>query len=196
MISPRPLPDVSKLLVGRLRSRSAVEVVVVLIGWFFGLCTVFALVAMAAGAWNEHTQAKWPQATARVQKCSVELYVRSTGHHQQSYLIDCRITYEASGDPIAAKLSSRRVRTQAWPDPSPTILTMRRWVDEHPPGTTISVHYDPVNPQNAVLVETDMPLAGPLTPSNLKVLGFFATIWVVLLTIGRIMRWKSANPNA
>jgi len=63
---------------------------------------------------------------------------------------------------------------------------MQVWVDEHPQGTLISVHYDPANPRRAGLVETDMPLGGPHTPSNLKLLGIFAISSVVLLTLARI----------
>jgi hypothetical protein len=65
---------------------------------------------------------------------------------------------------------------------------LQEWVDEHPQGTPIEVGYDPVNPKKAVLVATDMPLAGPRTPNNLRLLGFSAASCVVLLTIARIAR--------
>jgi len=54
------------------------------------------------------------------------------------------------------------------------------------------VHYDPANRSKAVLVVTDMPLAGAQTSNNLKLLGFFAALSVVLLTIARIARPRSA----
>jgi hypothetical protein len=38
---------------------------------FSGLCTIFVLVATAAQAWQEHAQARWPEVTARVEKCGL-----------------------------------------------------------------------------------------------------------------------------
>jgi len=50
------------------------------------------------------------------------------------------------------------------------------------------VHYDPANHKKAALVTTDMPLGGPPTPNNLKLLEFSAVSCVVLLAIARIAR--------
>ena len=69
MISRRPLRAMPMLLVGRLlRSTTAIESFVVLIGSIFGLCTVFALVVTAAEALHEHTQVEWPQTIQRAQR--------------------------------------------------------------------------------------------------------------------------------
>jgi hypothetical protein len=65
---------------------------------------------------------------------------------------------------------------------------LQEWVDEHPEGTPIAVHYDPANRKKAVLVTTDMPLGRPRTPDNLKLLGFFAVSCAVLLTVARVAR--------
>jgi hypothetical protein len=58
-------------------------------------------------------------------------------------------------------------------------------------GTPIAVHYDPANPKKAVLVATDMPLAGPSTPNNLKLLEVTAGACVLLLAIAAITRSSS-----
>jgi hypothetical protein len=68
---------------------------------------------------------------------------------------------------------------------------MQEWVDEHPPGTPIAVHYDPANHKKAVLLATDMPLGGRRTPANLRLMGFFAGSCVLLLAIARIMKPSS-----
>jgi hypothetical protein len=68
---------------------------------------------------------------------------------------------------------------------------MQDWVDEHPPGTSIAVHYNPADPEKAILTVTDMPLGGLRTPSNVRLLGFTATICALLLGIARLARPSS-----
>ena len=72
---------------------------------------------------------------------------------------------------------------------------MQQWVDAHPQGAPIAVHYDPANPVEAVLVVTDMPLAGPTTPGNLKLLAVCAASSVLLLTIARLIRPRPIAAN-
>jgi hypothetical protein len=158
-----------------------------LLGVLAGLCTVFALVVTAAEAWVEHAQAQWPKATARVQRCGVDIYI----HQPESYWVDCSLSYTVRGEEIVSHVHSRstpaprRVISQY---PAQQFEQMQEWVDEHPEGTPITVHYDPANHKTAVLVTTDMPLGGPRTPDNLKLLGFFAVSCAVLLTINRVAR--------
>jgi Protein of unknown function (DUF3592) len=164
------------------------------LGLFAGLCSIFALVVTVAEGWQEHAQAHWPVATAHVQSCGVDIYRRRT----ETSWIDCRISYlvdgSASGllrdEEIVSMVHSRSTpspRRVIWQYPPNTIGLMQEWVDQHPPGTPIVVHYDPANHKKAVLVVTDMPLGGPSTPGNLKLLGFFAGSCVVLLGIARVL---------
>ncbi|HEX3822548.1 MAG TPA: DUF3592 domain-containing protein [Candidatus Sulfotelmatobacter sp.] len=165
--------------------RKSVGVLAGFFGLFAGLCTIFALVVTGAEGWQEHTQALWPEATAHVQRCGLDIYT----YRHKSYWIDCSVSYVVRGDEIVSHIHShttpapRRVIGQY---PSRQYDQMQQWVDEHPEGTAISVHYDPAHLSKAVLVATDMPLGGPQTPNNLKLLGFFAALCVVLLAIARI----------
>jgi hypothetical protein len=119
-------------------------------------------------------------------------------HKPESYWIDCRISYLVGGlagdEEIVTEVHSRstpaprRVISQ---HPAMQIGLMQGWVDDHPPGTPIAVHYDPANHKKAVLVTTDMPLGGPRTPDNLRLLGFFAGSSALLLAIARITRPSS-----
>jgi hypothetical protein len=64
----------------------------------------------------------------------------------------------------------------------------------------MAVRYDPAKHNKMVLVATDMPRdGGPRTANNLKLLGFFAAISLLLLTMARAWRLKSdadaANAN-
>ena len=158
-----------------------------------GLCTVFALVVTAAQAWVEHAQAQWPTATARVQRCGVDLYNHTPRH--EAYWIDCSISYSVRGEEIVAHVHSlstpapQRVIVES---PAGKFERWQEWVDQHPEGTPIEVHYDPANHSKAVLVATDMPMGGPRTQDNLKLLGFFAVSCGLLLALARIVRPRTA----
>lgn len=177
-----------------MRKGQLVRVACGVLGLLAGLCSIFTLVVTGAEGWQEHAQAQWPEATARVQSCGVDISSRRT----ETYWIDCRIRYlvggSASGllrdEEVVSMVHSRSTpapRKVIWQYPPNTIGLMQEWVDQHPPGTPIVVHYDPANHKRAVQVVTDMPLGGPSTPGNLKLLGFFAGSCVVLLGIARVM---------
>jgi hypothetical protein len=157
------------------------------LGLFAGLCSIFVLVVTVALGWQEHAQAQWPQATALVQTCGLDIYT----HKPESYWIDCRISYRVGAEQIVTKVHSRstpaprRVIAQY---PAMQFGLMQEWVDKHPPGTPIAVHYDPLNPSKAALVATDMPLGGPSTPGNLKLLKVTAGTCALLLAIAGITR--------
>jgi hypothetical protein len=160
------------------------------LGLFAGLCSIFALVVTVAEGWQEHAQAQWPEAMARVQGCGVDLYT----YQSEAYWIDCRISYLVGAEEIVAEVHSRTTpapRRLVWQYPAGQIGLMQEWVDQHPPGTPMAVHYDPANHKKAVLLATDMPLGGPHTPSNLKLLEVAAGSCVLLLALARITRPSS-----
>jgi hypothetical protein len=171
---------------------------VTLVAYFLGLtavlCTIFALVVTAAEGWAEHVQAQWPQATASVQRCGLDIYV----HKPESYWIDCSVSYTVRGDDIVSHVHSRSTpapRRVIWEYPAGQFEQLQQWVNQHPAGTPIGVHYDPANHAKAVLVTTDMPLGGPRTPDNLRLLGAFAVSSAVLLGIARVVRPRGAGVN-
>jgi hypothetical protein len=168
--------------------------VVGLLGLFAGLCSIFALVVTVAEAWQEHAQAQWPVATARVERCG--LHQTSSGRRDW-YYIDCRLSYVVGAEEILAKVYSSSVPSPTvWQYPPNQIGPLQDWVDNHPQGMLIAVHYNPANPKKAVLVATDMPRGGPRTPNNLKLLGMAATSCALLLTIARIGRRRSDSVGA
>jgi hypothetical protein len=158
------------------------------LGLFAGLCSIFALIVTVAEGWQEHAQAQWPQATSLVQRCGLDIY---THRRTEAYWINCRISYLVGTEEIVTKVHSRstpaprRVISQ---HPALQFGLMQDWVDQHPPGTLIAVHYDPANHNKAVLVATDMPLGGPSTPENLKLLGLTAGSCALLLAIAGLTR--------
>jgi hypothetical protein len=153
-----------------------------------GLCTIFMLVLTAAQAWQEHAQARWPEVTARVDRCGLD----QTSSGPRRYYIHCRLTYAVGAEQDATNVFSRNAPSrETWQYPPNQIGPLVEWVDEHPQGTPIVVHYDPANHRKVVLVGTDMPLGGLRTPSNVKQLEVWAGSFLVLLTIARITRPRS-----
>jgi hypothetical protein len=161
-----------------------------LLGLFAGLCTVFALVVTAVEAWQENSEAQWPQTIARVDRCYLH---QSSTRKRDRYYIDCRLSYVVGTEQIAAHVYSAYVPSREVPQYPPNqIGPLEDWVDKHPPGTEIAVRYDPAKHGKIVLVATDMPRAGgPHTANDLKLLGFFAAISVLLLSLARIWRLRS-----
>jgi hypothetical protein len=144
-------------------------------------------VVTAVQAWEEHVHAQWPEAMAQIQRCGLDIDT----HKPESYHIDCSVSYTVGGEEIVSHVYSRSTpapRRTIWEYPPQQFEELQEWVETHPKGTPIALHYDPASQRKAVLVVTDMPLGGPPTPGNLKLLGVAAASCVVLLAISRIMR--------
>jgi hypothetical protein len=153
-----------------------------------GLCTIFAAVVTAAQAWQEHAQARWPEVTARVDRCG--LSKSSSGPRR--YYINCRLSYAVGAEQNATNVYSSKVPpAEVRQYPPNQIGTFEEWVDQHLPGTPIVVHYDPAHHTKVVLVADYMPRGGPRTPNNVKLLEFLAGGFLVLAAIARITRPRS-----
>ena len=148
------------------------------------------LVVTAVEAWQDHVQAEWPETTARVDQCY--LHQTSTGRRNQ-YYIDCRLSYAVGTEQVAAHVYSANAPSREVPQYPPNqIGPLEDWVDRHPPGTPIEVRYDPAKHNKVVLVASDMPRAGGPHPANdLKLLGLFASLSVLLLSLARVWSLKS-----
>ena len=159
----------------------------------FGLCTIFASVVTAAQAWQEHAQTRWPEVTARVDRCGLDQ--KSTGR-REGYHIHCRLSYAVGAERNMTNLYSRNVPSRNVSQYPPNqIGPFEEWVDEHPPGTPIVVRYDPADHTKVVLVAANMPFGGPRTQNNVKLLEFLAGGFLVLLTIARITRPRSLRQS-
>jgi len=143
------------------------------------LCTLLALVVTALEAWREHAQARWPEVTAQIRECTADQYPA----HPEDYLIECSIEYPVGADIVHSKVRSRTTPAPSrviWAYPADTFDRMQQWVDAHPAGTPLTVHYDPADSTRAALLSTDMPLGGPRTPGNLRLLGGAAAVFAAL----------------
>ncbi|HXA00088.1 MAG TPA: DUF3592 domain-containing protein [Candidatus Dormibacteraeota bacterium] len=167
--------------------------VLMLLVVFSGLCTIFASVVTVAEAWQEHAQARWPVVEARVDTCGLK---QGSSGRRQNYYIRCRLNYVVGDEQNATNVYSSSVPSpEVWQYPPNQIGPFQEWVDNHPPGTPISVRYDPGNHKKVVLVADYMPRGGPRTPNNVKLLEVCAGSFLVLLVIARITRPRSVPQN-
>ena len=118
-----------------------------------GLCTIFGSVVTAAEAWQEHAQARWPEVTARVDRCGLDQ--TSTGRRDR-YYIHCRLSYAVGAEQNVANVYSANAPSRTvWQYPPNQIGPLEDWVEKHPPGTPIAVHYDPAHHTKIVLVASE-----------------------------------------
>ncbi len=170
-----------------------------LFGCFLALCTLFSVVVTLGVALQEHLQAGWPETTATIRTCSVE----RVGSRSTANVIDCRISYLSDGEPVVSTVrstSSTAPERIIWEHPAgraqQVFDAMLDWVNAHPRGSTLSVHYDPSNPRKAALVMTDMPLGGPQTEKNVRFTVDLAAVTAAFLAIGAFARSRARRSTA
>src|SRR5258706_802839 len=138
------------------RASMSVQALFGFLSLFAALCTIFALVVTVAEGWTEHAESSWPAASASIQHCALDTYVRvRNGMGIKRSRITCDIQYAVNGEDVQARLHSASSSSDK------DISRMQHWVSEHATGKSIEIHRDPSNSKNAVLTETDMPFAGP-----------------------------------
>jgi hypothetical protein len=164
--------------------------VILLLGLFLGLCSIFALITTAAGAWYEHVEMGWPETPAVIKQCKAgRYYPNGGGARENPWLIECRIAYAVNGIPIETKILSATTLS------AKVFASMSDWVERHKPEAALVVRYDPADHNKALLTATDMPNGGPRTTGNLQTLSYFAIACAVFLVIARITR-PNANTRA
>jgi hypothetical protein len=146
---------------------------------FAGMCSLFALIVTAGEALRELTQARWPEVTATIERCSIDLqYYDGPNSDDPTWWLECKIGFRAGTDQILARIYSghRSNPSQGYPE------LMNRWVNDHPPGSTIVVRYNPTD-LKALPVRDYLPNGEPRTLSNLKLLSGFTLACASLLAI-------------
>lgn len=158
---------------------------------FAAICTIFALVVTIVEALREHAQVSWPSATATIQRCAVDTYVKSrNGNRSTRSRISCDIQYAATGIDVQSRLHS----TSSSSDKD--VSRMQQWVSAHKSGGEIAIRYNPFDSKSVVVAEPNMPFAGPHTPNNLKLLAFAIAAFVVLYSLARLLQRRETAPAA
>jgi hypothetical protein len=183
----------TKMTTGTAQKGSFMWAGLILLVILFGLCTIFASVVTVAQAWQEHFQARWPEVTARVDECGLN---RTSSGRREKFYIDCRLSYAVGAEQFATNIYSTSVPSpEIWQYPPNQIAPFEEWVNDHPQGTPIVMHYDPANPTKVVQVADNMPRGGPRTPNNLKLLEILAGSFLVLLILARVTRPRTLWQN-
>jgi hypothetical protein len=162
-----------------------------LFGCFLGLCALFSLVVTIGVGLQQIWQARWPETTATIRECSIEPPVERS----RANVIDCRISYVVDGQPFISavrSMSSTAPENVDWEYPPGRVQrifdAMQDWVDAHPPGSPLIVHYDPFNHQKAALDSTDMPLGGPQTRNDAGLTAGLSAVTAAFLAVGFFAR--------
>jgi uncharacterized protein DUF3592 len=179
------------------RARGLFYVAAMTLVLFTGACTIFALVITTSQAWQEHSQASWPDAMGQVKNC--ELVTKSYSPHR--LYIRCAVNYAVGDEKQVAHFYSKQVAPPAaWQYPANQIQPLYDWLNTHPDRMPILLRYDPANHAKAVIASDYLPGGGPHTQNNLKLLGVCATAFAVLFMLGRLVRprapWRVTPPSA
>jgi hypothetical protein len=154
-------------------------------GLFAGLCTAFILVITVGVAWREHAQESWPEASATIERCSVDLkYLDGPSDPDPTWWIECRIGFRTETDRIETTIHSghRSNPSQGYPE------LMDQWVDDHPSGSQIVVRYSPSDHKTAIPSRDYLPNGEPKTGYNLKFLMICFIACICLLVMAKLLR--------
>jgi hypothetical protein len=161
------------------------------------------------GAWRSYRQyvesTKWPSVEARVTGCSISGSWHSAGSPSsrnvqgESSYVRCTLDYQTGG---LAQENTVNVGSRIFSSPSGkypflgvTVAAMRNWIARHPPGSTLTVHYDPSNPGNISMAGADSELRTD-SPKDRFQLGMLGTVsGFAMLLLLRIARKPSAARN-
>jgi hypothetical protein len=161
------------------------------------------------GAWRSYRQyvesTKWPSVEARVTGCSISGSWHSAGSPSsrnvqgESSYVRCTLDYQTGG---LAQENTINVGSRIFSSPSGkypflgvTVAAMRNWIARHPPGSTLTVHYDPSNPGNISMAGADSELRTD-SPKDRFQLGMLGTVsGFAMLLLLRIARKPSAARN-
>ena len=173
------------------------------------------LIDGARQSYVQYVQSKiWPAVEARVVRCSVVqvliLYhpggsMRLSSRPGMKSYIGCRFAYQVCGSAreTFARPGSPIITDQQPLDlgtPKVTPAKLQGWVFLHRPGSTLTIHYDPSNPDNISLAGTDDEIKDML-PLERFLFGVLAATTGLIMILGarsmgrRLMRDGTATPD-
>ncbi len=154
------------------------------LGFFFGLCALVAILKTGIDTYQEAKHAKWPSAMATITHETVR---KIPAGSKGEWFIEFALRYSVDGEVLTADTHS--LGGAFWEEGA-----MRRWASRHPPGTTLPIRYDPED-HNAVLPDAgDMPESGPQVADDLRMIVFFSVMSIALITFGRALQRKQLKP--
>lgn len=156
-------------------------------GWVAGLCAIFALFFTVADWRDETAQARWPVASALIERGDVDSHRAFPSSGGGTYWqLRYRVRYEADGERVATLIS----RSTPSDD---EVAKLRAWAAQHRRGGHIDIRYDPSQPSRAVFASADVPNAGPRAGTDFQLLVIAATLCAGLMALARHLRPKQAD---
>jgi hypothetical protein len=151
-----------------------------LLGLFFLLCAVFALIVTLVEWWSEHGQATWPKATATL----LEREVEEIGNPGEGsvWVLRCRVTFPALDASVRSWVRSRGSRSIT------DHARMVDWVNEHAGGSPIPIRWDPRNPERVIFNSDDVPLGGPRAPSDARLVALAGGFGLLSFGLSALLR--------
>lgn len=159
------------------------------------LALFVAFVFLADGAWRSYRQyvenTKWLPAEAQVIDSSVDFTYGYDGKiYGKKYRARCLLRYEVNSlaydtEMFAGSIVFVSNRQIELTKPKVTVAMQRDWARLHPPGSLLTVHYDPADPHRISLVGADASLQKN-TPAEQLFIGqglFLSGIALLLVAI-------------
>jgi hypothetical protein len=151
------------------------------------------LFAAALNGWHTYVaQHRWPLVHAVVQECKLDARARRRMPGRAVTYAVCGITFtDTAGQRVSGGFESLPAyyeRRPASGATSPGVDELRAWVDQHPAGSVVDVHYDPDWPPSAEPAGPPEIFDAYPTRGLLKFAGIAALVGILLIGGAALLR--------
>jgi hypothetical protein len=161
--------------------------IVLLLGLFAGLCSVFAGVATLVDWYSEATERSWPVISAVVDQAELHASPRGEGE-RTIWTLRYRVHYVLDGTPHAAAPISRAAFS--WADAE----RLQDWAEQHGKGSEIEIRYDPSRDGRAAFASDEVSVNRAC--GDFTLFAMFAAASFGLLALGWSMRAMRSKPSS
>ncbi|HEY2387160.1 MAG TPA: DUF3592 domain-containing protein [Candidatus Binatia bacterium] len=179
-----------------------------LVAYFVAFCAVLlALAAIGRRRHRAQVLGHWPTTAATIGSCDLHRdYPFQSDGGGIVFWIACKVAYAVGGEAHSATLDSTtrhtgRSGTYITFGGSPVVTEraeplLRGWIRRHPPGTTLTLRYDPANPSAPTFIGVDGIVDVDPVPGTVTGVIVFTAIAAGLALIGRALaRGASDQPT-
>jgi Protein of unknown function (DUF3592) len=157
------------------------------LGLFAGLCTIFAACATLSDWHDEASQQRWPLVAAVVDRADLVASARPPkAGGGTEWKLTYRVHYEAGGETLTAKLTSRSAFSQT------EAVALQSWAARYRKGSHIAVRIDPSQPNRAAFVSAEISSAAGRMHTDFMLLGFAAIAAAGLMMLAKYLRAREA----
>jgi hypothetical protein len=154
-----------------------------LLGLFAGLCSIFAVFVTISDWHEEATQARWPVASAVVDRADVVASVRAPKDGGGTvWKLSYRVRYELNGEALTSRAAFSE--TEA--------AKLQSWAAQHRKGSHIDIRYDPSQDNRAAFASAEVSSAADRMGSDLILFAVAAIASAALLALARYFRAREA----